>query len=106
MRKRFIGMLMLVAILFLVTSAMAGPIKYTVAGYPAAISENLLDKAIDYAVAGDRAAMQQLLNSGLVIMLKGGIKVEMVKLKLFRGRVKIRPFGTTLEVWTVIEAVK
>jgi hypothetical protein len=41
----------------------------------------------------------------LVFELKEGLKVYVVDTKLFSGKVKIRPVGETVEVWTVLEAV-
>jgi len=86
-------------------SAFSGNIRYTKGGYIAAITEDLLDKAIRLSVAGDDIALQKLLNSNLVIVLKKGIKVEVIDTKFFSGKAKIRPFGTNIELWTVIEAI-
>lgn len=80
-------------------------IRTTKAGYLASVSEELLDKAIEYAVAKDHVALQKLLNSKLVFELKAGLKVYVVDSKFFSGKVKIRPVGETVEVWTVLEAV-
>jgi len=79
--------------------------RTTKAGYLASVSEELLDKAISYAVAKDYVALQKLINSKLVFELKEGLKVYVVDTKLFSGKVKIRPVGETVEVWTVLEAV-
>jgi hypothetical protein len=85
---------------------LAGEIKYTVGGHAASVSEELLDEAISLSVANDHQALQKLLESNLVIILKKGLKVEVVDTKLFSGKVKIRPYGTDIELWTVIEAIK
>lgn len=108
MVKKHFGSLFLTAFLvFLFYGAsVAGPIKYTVGGHAAAVSEKLLDRVVDLSVAKDYEALQKLLDSGLVIILKKGMKVEVVDTKLFSGKVKIRPFGTNLELWTVIEAIE
>ena len=100
--------LLLTSILMLIFcgASLAGPIKYTVGGHMAAVSEKLLDRVVDLSIAKDYDALQQLLDSGLVIILKKGIKVEVVDTKLFSGKVKIRPFGTNLELWTVMEAIE
>jgi len=50
-------------------------------------------------------ALQKLMDSNMVFMLKGGLKVYIVDTKIFSGKVKIRPAGQTVEVWTLIEAV-
>jgi hypothetical protein len=86
-------------------SAHAGD-STTVTGYIASPSEELLDKAISYSVAKDQVALNRLIASGSVIWLKGGIKVQIVDTKIFKGKVKIRLIGETLELWTVSEAVK
>jgi hypothetical protein len=86
--------------------SVAGPIKYTVGGHAAALSESLLDRVVNLSVAKDYEALQKLLDSGLVIILKKGVKVEVMDTKLFSGKVKIRPFGTNLELWTVMEAIE
>ncbi len=78
----------------------------TVSGYFASPSEDLLDKAISYSVADDTAAVQEILSTGAVIALKGGIRVQIVDSEFFKGKVKIRPVGDTIELWTVAEAVK
>ena len=108
MAKKYFCILLLTAfLLFLLCgTSLAGPIKYTVGGHAAAVSEKLLDRVISLSIAKDYAALQKLLNSKLVIILKKGIKVEVVDTKLFSGKVKIRPFGTNLELWTVMEAIK
>ena len=38
-------------------------------------------------------------------MLKGGIPVEIMDSKFFSGKIKIRPRGSTVELWTVSEAI-
>lgn len=45
------------------------------------------------------------MDAGLVFSLKAGARVYVMKTKLFKGEVKIRPLGSTVEVWTVIEAI-
>ncbi|MBP7738997.1 MAG: hypothetical protein KA369_23705 [Spirochaetes bacterium] len=79
-------------------------IKYTVGGYMAATTEELLDRVTELSVAKDYDALQQLLNSGMVIALKDGVKVEIVKMGF--TVVKFRIFGTNTELWTVVEALK
>lgn len=106
-KKRFGSLFLTAFLVFLFYDvSIAGPIKYTVGGHAAAVSEKLLDRVVDLSVAKDYEALQKLLDSGLVIILKKGIKVEVVDTKLFSGKVKIRPFGTNLELWTVIEAIE
>lgn len=106
--KKHVAILFFISILAIAfcDASLAGPIKYTVGGHAAAVSEKLLDRVIDLSVAKDYEALQKLLDSGLVIILKKGIKVDVVDTKLFSGKIKIRPFGTNLELWTVIEAIE
>ena len=78
----------------------------TVAGYFASPSPELLDKAVQYCVDKDEAALKKLCDTGLVILLKGGMDVKITDTKIFSGMVKIRPKGQTLELWTQREAVK
>jgi len=106
-KKHFCILFLTAFLVFLFCSAsLAGQIKYTVGGHAATVSEKLLDRVVALSVAKDYEALQKLLDSGLVIILKKGIKVEVVDTKLFSGKVKIRPFGTNLELWTVMEAIK
>ncbi len=70
----------------------------------AATTEELLDRVTELSVAKDYDALQQLLNSGMVIALKDGVKVEIVKMGF--TVVKFRIFGTNTELWTVVEALK
>lgn len=74
-------------------------------GYLAAFTEELLDKAVGYAVERDEEALQQIMATGAVIVLKGGLRVSLVDTHFFGGKVKIRPRGSTLELWVPIEAV-
>jgi hypothetical protein len=80
--------------------------KTTASGYLASTSEELLDKAISYLVDKDNVALQKILDTGLVFELKGGLSVYVVNTKMFSGKVKIRPVGETVEIWTLIEAIK
>jgi len=107
MSKRISIMIILISLFIALGSnfALAQDTRTTKSGYLASVSEELLDKAIDYAVAKDHAALQKLMDTNLVFMLKGGLKVYIVDTKIFSGKVKIRPAGETVEVWTLIEAV-
>lgn len=53
--------------------ALAQNTRITKSGYLASTSEELLDKAVEYAVAKDYAALQKILDTQLVFMLKGAI---------------------------------
>ncbi len=79
----------------------------TVDGYLASPSKEALQKAIQYAAQNDEAAVGQMVNSGQVIWLKSGLDVHIVESGgMLSGLVKIRPHGSTVELWTVSEAVR
>jgi uncharacterized membrane protein YqaE (UPF0057 family) len=78
----------------------------TVGGYFASPSEELFDRAMNYADQRDEAALSKLMATGLVIPLKAGMPVEITDTKMFSGKLKIRPRGQKIELWTVVEAVK
>lgn len=80
--------------------------KITVGGYFASPSEELFDKAMTYTVQRDEVALSRLMATGLVIPLKADMPVETTDARIFSGKVKIRPRGQTIELWTVYEAVK
>lgn len=107
MAKRMKLTIVLISVFVLICSslAIAQSTRTTKAGCWASVSEELLDKAMDYAVAKDYVALQKLLDSKLVFELKAGLEVYVVDTKFFSGKVKIRPVGETVEVWTVLEAV-
>lgn len=76
----------------------------TVDGYFVAASEKLLDNVMRSYVRQDTEAVMKLVNSGLVVMIKGGVPVHVEDVKL--GKVMIRLPGATVPVWTVQEAVR
>jgi hypothetical protein len=76
----------------------------TVSGYLAATSKELLNEAISYAVSDDKAALAQLMATGKVISLKGGLEVELVDTHLFSGVSEIRVRGSRLILWVPSEA--
>lgn len=84
-----------------------GPNEYiTNDGYLAALTEELLDKVTEYSINGDSEAVANLAATGTVIMLKPGLRVFRVDSSGFLGsKVKIRPKGQNIEVWTVMEAI-
>lgn len=89
--------------------AASDDIWYTKSGYIASVSEELLDKAIGYVAVKDNAAFQKLLDTKSVFLLKGGLRVYEIersftgKIKL--GKIKVRPVGETIELWTLYEAL-
>jgi hypothetical protein len=84
----------------------ASELQYTKSGYLASVSEELLHKAVSYAVNEDEVALQKLLDTQYVFWLKAGVPVYIEDIKVFSGTVKIRPKGETVEVWTLYEAVE
>jgi len=93
-------------IFFFCNTSFASQIKYTTGDYPASLSKKLLDEFINNIIVKDYEAAQKLLDSGVVIILKSNIKIEIIKTKLIKGKVKIRPFGYNFEIWTVLEAIE
>jgi len=86
--------------------AWAQPTCITLKGsFLAATSEELFDEAMNYAVTKDIEALQILMDSGQVFMLKEGVRVQAKRKGIFSGKMKIRPIGSTVWFWTVVEAV-
>lgn len=77
----------------------------TKSGYLASVSEELLDKAVTLLVQEDMVALQKLMDTDVVFMLKGGVSVHIEDTKIFSGKVEIRPAGYIDSVWTAIEAI-
>jgi hypothetical protein len=88
------------------TTALPANAETTVGGYLASPSQETLEKAISYVVDKDEAAFKKIMAGGLVLSLEAGLDVQIVDTKIFKGLVKIRPRGQTIELWTVSEAVK
>lgn len=78
----------------------------TVGGHLASPSEELLDKALRYVNDEDEEALLKLMATGAVVELKSGVHVELARGGFRLGKVKIRPRGKTLELWTFTEAIK
>ena len=97
--------LLITIVVALTAFTSAAHAKTTKSGYLASPSQEMLEKAISYVVAKDEGAFNKIMESGMVISLKAGLQVEIVDTKIFKGLVKIRPRGETLELWTNIEAV-
>ncbi|MDP1586200.1 MAG: hypothetical protein Q8M07_00530 [Prosthecobacter sp.] len=104
-RSSFAILFSLVLLFGISTEIFAAP-KTTVKGYLAATSLELFEKAALYRAQDDEEALKKLLATGLVFILKAGLKVEVVEVKSSLGLVKIRPRGETIEVWTNIEAIE
>lgn len=78
----------------------------TKGGYPASASKELFEKAIKMAVDNDTQALQKLINSNLVFILKEGVPVYVEDSSILGGWVKLRPKGETVTFYTNIEAIE
>jgi len=107
MKKQSIAIIAVIAIvIFTFTGIASARSYYTKQGYPFSISRELLDKAMSMISHGDKAAFNKLVASGLVGITRSGVEVTLVDTHLFSGIVKIRPVGSTVEVYTLTEAIK
>jgi hypothetical protein len=80
---------------------------YTTNSHLYALSEELLDTAIQYAIEKDYAALQQLMDSQMVFKLKPGQDIHMEKCLGFAcSKVKVRLVGNTIDLYTVREAIQ
>ena len=78
----------------------------TEGGYVAATEEDLLDRAIFWAGLGNEKEFERFVDSSpLVFPLKGGLRVHLEGFS-FCGKVKIRPEGSQITVWTIREAIR
>ena len=73
--------------------------------YVASTSLDDLKKILSYVDQGDKEAFKTFLeNSTTTILLKGGIKVHLVRPGIIY--VKVRVHGKTIEVWTQRQAIE
>lgn len=100
-----IASLMLLAIFFLNAFAIAQTTYVTKSGYFAAVTEKDFDKAVEYVAQRDNEALGQLMKTKRVFPLKGNMEVYLEECGIFSGKVKIRPKGLNIEVWTFHEAI-
>jgi len=80
--------------------------RFTVGKHLAATTPEWLSRGLSLIDQQDWEALAKLSLAGHVFILKEGIEVELVDVKMFSGTVKIRIRGETEEYWTVSEAVK
>ncbi len=74
--------------------------------YIATPSEAKFDKVVEIVASGDKTAyVSYLMQNPDIIRLKKGLKVYLVEMKGW-GKVKIRPEGQTIELWTYVEAIR
>jgi len=79
---------------------------FTESGYVAAMAEELLDRAIFWAGFGNENEFINFIDSNpLVFPLRSGLRVYVEKFS-FSGKVRIRPEGSSISVWTVREAIR
>lgn len=104
MHKRLTLSILLV-IMMNVSPVLAQDAYVTKPGYFAAVNKQDFEKAVEYSVQKDEVALDKLMKSRRVFPLKGGIKVHLVKGGIFSGTIKIRPAGSTVELWTFREAI-
>lgn len=104
-KQKSIAAAVVIATIFISSTAMCGELKITKKGYFASLSERDFDNAVMYVMDGDKQAVGKMISKGRVFVLKAGVGVYIVDF-VFPGKVKIRPRGEQLEVWTFYEAVK
>ena len=73
--------------------------------YLFAVTERLLDSAIQYLIQNDFVALQKLMDTGLVAFLKPGIRVHVTKI-YWRGKAQIRLPGSTISLWVTNDAIE
>jgi len=76
------------------------------AGQIAAVSEAYLDEAYRYLADEDPDALQDLLDAGAVFIIERGVRVHVLDTKIWRGRVKIRVEGTTIDLWAALASIQ
>ena len=99
--KTAMAMAIILMLFIGISSVHAQEVRTVKAGYYASVSEAILDKAIDYATAKDYEALKKLIKANLIFTMREGLRVYVVDEKLLSGKVKIRPVGHTIELWTV-----
>jgi len=66
-----------------------------------AISQKVIEKVIDYLYVDDRAALMKLIVNGEALFLMENAYVYVVDHHVFKGITKVRPVGSTVEVWVL-----
>ena len=103
--KRYLFKIIVIVVLS-ASTVYAGDLYTTKSGHLAAIYLDDLDRALSYRADGDIEAIKTLAASNRVFILKPGLKVFLVDVKMFSGVVKIRLQGMDFEVWTTLEAIE
>ena len=84
----------------------ASTTRTTKGDYIAAFTESNLDEALKYIIQKDDAALNQLLQSERVFVLKPGVEVRIDRyLNFMCSKVAIRLAGETIPIYTFGEAV-
>ena len=80
----------------------------TQAGFFAAVAEVHFDELMRYLAQKDLDAAARLMavHHPTIMRLKEGVAVSLEETKVWSGKVRIRPQGQTLSVWTNLEAVQ
>ena len=89
MFKKSIFIIVILCIFIITSQAIANDVKITKPGYIAAISADVLSRAVEYFTIEDYEALQKLLDSRLIFKLNAGIKVQVMDIKAFGGMIKI-----------------
>ncbi len=105
MRTRISIIAILLLLCMFAGKADAQPNFITKDGYLIAVTEKLLDNAIQYLIQDDLVALRKLMDTGLVTFLKPGIQVHVTKV-YWRGKAQIRLPGATVSLWVTIDAIE
>ena len=100
-------LLLLISLLLIpVVSAAEKPVCTTKAGYLAAKNIQMVKTANNLAASKNYPAMQQMLDSGLIFVLKDGVAAYLEETNSKEEKVKITFRDFKLTVWTSIRAVE
>ncbi len=105
MKKTSTIIAIVLACIFIASTASAGRSWTTKEGYVAALSLYNLEKAVEYASNKDFEAFKKVHEANRVFVIKKGLRVYIVE-RSGLGYIKIRPEGETVELWTLREAVE
>lgn len=106
--KRHPTKFIILLVLFWMMSSLSNKFEYqqiyTIKqGYFAAINEESYEKMMSFIVEKDMDALEGLIKKGVIIELRKGLEVYLIKSSW--GKVIIRPKGHDLKLWTVREAI-
>ena len=75
----------------------------TKGGYYAGATEELVKQAVRYAAQGDTVALNKLLDTGLVVVSRAGVEIDVVRSGFSYSR--IRQKGEIMELWIQTEGI-